>query len=213
MTIATYGQLKAALSDWLDRSDMTARIPDFVRLAEATLNKVLRSPRGIAYGSLSVAGGMRYAAAPVDMLEMLFATATDEDYPLEQVSPQQLVNLRQTRLRNPGPPRYFAVVGQRLELAPTPAAATTLDVAYFQKIPALEADGDSNWLLQYDPDVYLYTALLHGAQFLHDDRQAAVYESFLTRQITAAVSASLTMQLAPAQAGPSLSPPLPVMPQ
>jgi len=35
MALTTYTELKASIADWLNRSDLTAAIPDFISLAEA----------------------------------------------------------------------------------------------------------------------------------------------------------------------------------
>ena len=42
MALGTFTELKDAIADWLDRSDLTARIPDFIALAEARINRELR---------------------------------------------------------------------------------------------------------------------------------------------------------------------------
>ena len=39
MALGTFTELKDAIADWLDRSDLTARIPDFIALAEARINR------------------------------------------------------------------------------------------------------------------------------------------------------------------------------
>ena len=35
MAITTFSELKTAVANWLDRSDLTDRIPEFIALAEA----------------------------------------------------------------------------------------------------------------------------------------------------------------------------------
>ena len=42
MAIGTFAELKTATANWLDRSDLTDRIPEFIALAEARFNRVLR---------------------------------------------------------------------------------------------------------------------------------------------------------------------------
>ena len=42
MAISTFAELKTAAANWLDRSDLTDRIPEFIALAEARFNRVLR---------------------------------------------------------------------------------------------------------------------------------------------------------------------------
>ena len=42
MAINTYGTLQTAVANWLDRDDLSARIPEFISLAEAIFNRTLR---------------------------------------------------------------------------------------------------------------------------------------------------------------------------
>ena len=42
MAISNYTELQTAVANWLDRDDLTARIPEFIALAEARFNRVLR---------------------------------------------------------------------------------------------------------------------------------------------------------------------------
>ena len=39
-----YGELKANIAAWLDRTDLTDKIPTFISLAEAKFFRVLRCP-------------------------------------------------------------------------------------------------------------------------------------------------------------------------
>ena len=39
MALDNYANLKDAVADWLDRSDLDSRIPDFISLAEARVNR------------------------------------------------------------------------------------------------------------------------------------------------------------------------------
>ena len=42
MAIGTYAELQTAVANWLDRGDLTDRIKEFISLAEARMNRVLR---------------------------------------------------------------------------------------------------------------------------------------------------------------------------
>lgn len=189
MSLSTYGGLKAAIADWLNRSDMTARIPDFVTLATATLNKVLRDRRMVVTQDVMLSANPRWLPLPDGVLEMLWVSYLAGGVaPLERVSPERLGELRRTRFRLDGTPRFYAVVGNRLELCPTPPGPSPVELAYYAEIPPLVADGDSNWVLADEPDIYLYTALLHAAQFLHDPMMAQSARVLLDVKIAAAVS-------------------------
>src|SRR5688572_28595496 len=42
MAISTYSELKAAISDWMARGDISGNAADMVTLAEARLNRILK---------------------------------------------------------------------------------------------------------------------------------------------------------------------------
>ena len=42
MALTTYTELKAAIADFLNRDDLTTSIDDFIRLAEAQMNREVR---------------------------------------------------------------------------------------------------------------------------------------------------------------------------
>ena len=149
MALATYAGLKAAVADWLTRADLDQQIPDFIKLAEATLNKIIRSSRMTATADVTINADTRKGDLPADMIEPIYVQVkTDEDYPLEQVSPEQITVLRRSRMRaTAAAPRFYAIVGRSIEVVPTPSSQITLEVAYYQAIPTLAADADTNWLL------------------------------------------------------------------
>ena len=41
MAIGTFAELKTAIANWLDRDDLTARVPEFIALSEARINRAL----------------------------------------------------------------------------------------------------------------------------------------------------------------------------
>lgn len=208
MALSNYAELKAAVADWLTRADLEQQIPDFIKLAEATLNKVVRSSRMTASGAVTINANTRNGAAPDDMLEPIYVQlSADEDYPLEQVSPEQLTVLRRSRMRATGTPRFYAVVGRSIEVVPTPASQITLDIAYYQAVPSLAGATESNWLLDNDPDLYLYTTLLHAAPFLQDEGRASLFGNLLAQQVAAAVQQNKTVSLDNRTPGPSLTSP------
>ncbi len=43
MALTTYNELKTSVGDWLNRTDLTTVIPDFIALAEAQIERQLRT--------------------------------------------------------------------------------------------------------------------------------------------------------------------------
>ena len=194
MAITTYAELQTALGDWLNRADLDQKVPDFNRLAESTLNDVLRSADMVTQ-STSIAITSGRATLPADALEIVYAqVASSEDEPLEQITPQQLTMLRRTRTRNAANPRFYAIVGRDIVVTPTPASGS-LDLDYYQRLPVLSDSNTTNWLLTDSPHIYLYTSLLHATPFLMDDARYAVFNNTVSQQVMAAVRSQQTLAL------------------
>lgn len=194
MAITTYAELQTAIGDWLNRADLDQKIPDFIRLAESTLNDVLRSADMVTQQtSVPISSGR--ADLPADALELVYAqVAGEDDEPLEQITPQQLTMLRRTRTRDAANPRFFAIIGRKIAVTPTPTSGS-LDIDYYQRIPALTDSSNTNWLLTDAPHMYLYTSLLHATPFLMDDARYAVFQNTVSQQVMAAVKSNTTLSL------------------
>ena len=54
MALTTYTELKASIADWLNRSDLTAAIADFISLAEAQIERTLRTRQMLTRTTLTV---------------------------------------------------------------------------------------------------------------------------------------------------------------
>jgi len=207
MAITTYAELQTAIGDWLNRADLDQKIPDFIRLAESTLNDVLRSADMVASNTAAITSGR--ATLPADALEVVYVqVASTEDEPLEQITPQQLTMLRRTRTRDAANPRFFAIIGRELVVTPSPSASLSMDIDYYQRIPALTDSNTTNWLLTDAPHVYLYTSLLHATPFLMDDARYQVFNNTVSQQVMAAVKSQQTLSFDDVKsAGFSLSAP------
>src|ERR1700721_1471189 len=155
MSLVTYSDLQTAVANWLARADLAAVIPDLITLFETVANRRLRVRQQEATVSLAPANGV--ATLPGDYLVWRRVTRT-RDIPraLEFVHPSSLHALFPTLPQ--GDPRYFCIEGSNLTLGPSDDTALTFD--YFQKIANLaSAAGNTNWLWQTHPDIYLFGAL------------------------------------------------------
>ena len=70
MAINTYATLQTAVANWLDRSDLTDRIPEFIDLAEARINRALRIRLMESVSVISLVGGTKRYAIPSDYLQL-----------------------------------------------------------------------------------------------------------------------------------------------
>jgi hypothetical protein len=183
MALSTYAELKTSIGDWLNRSDLTNAIPDFISLAEAQVERTLRTRQMIVRANASF--DAQYGAVPADFLETksLKLTSTNPQTPLEFLSIDALDN-KASEYTGSGKPRFFGVVGGQCRLVPVPDATYTTELTYYAKLTKLSNSVTTNWLLTSSPDIYLYGALLQAAPYLQDDARIQVWSSLYDRAMS-----------------------------
>ena len=188
MALTTYTELKTSIGDWLNRSDLTTAIPDFISLAEAQIERTLRTRQMIVRANASF--DAQYGAVPADFLETksLKLTSTNPQTPLQFLSIDALDN-EATKYTGSGKPKFFGIVGGQFRLVPLPDSNYTTELTYYAKLSKLSNANTTNWLLTSNPDIYLYGSLLQAAPYLQDDARiqtwATLYERALNDSQTA----------------------------
>ena len=66
MAIGTYAELQTAVANWLDRGDLTERIKEFIGLAEARMNRVLRLQLMVNIDTTTLGGAAALVAGTRD---------------------------------------------------------------------------------------------------------------------------------------------------
>lgn len=183
MALTTYAELQTVIADYLDRTDLTDRIKDFITASEAEMQRRLQHWRMEARTTISA--DAQFEDVPADFLAPIRLSLDVSGYrkPLQLSSVDGLQDLRGTNNNSADYPTHYAVVGDQFEFWPTPSAATTVDVYYRQEIPALSDANTSNWLLALAPDAYLYGALKHSAPLLQEDGRLATWNSLFDQAI------------------------------
>lgn len=170
MAISTYAELVTALSNWLDRSDVSARAPEFIALAEDTINKRLRirAMENRATATVST----EYVAMPTGFLEMRnFQLNTSPKTRLDYATPENIDTFWTGSTT--GKPRFYTFIGGEIQLAPSPDGSYTAEMDYYKKWDI--ATDLTNWLLTNSPSVYLYGSLLAAEPFLKNDKRINVW--------------------------------------
>jgi hypothetical protein len=183
MALSTYAELKTSIGDWLNRSDLSATIPDFISLAEAQIERTLRTRQMIVRANASF--DSEYGTVPADFLETksLKLTSTNPIKPLEFLTMDDMDQAR-SQYTASGKPRFFTVVGNQFRIAPTPDGAYTAELIYFAKLTKLSNSVATNWLLASSPDIYLYGALLQAAPYLQDDARIQTWATLYERALS-----------------------------
>jgi hypothetical protein len=178
MALGTFTELKDAVADWLDRSDLTARIPDFITLAEARINRDLRIRPMEVRSTMETTSGQQYFNLPGGYIQMRnIQLNTNPTAPLEYITPEMLDRLYGSSAT--GKPRAYSLIGDEIQLAPIPDSAYTLEMAFYEKFTPL-GDGTSgtvttNWITKNAPDVILYGSLLEAEPFIKNDERIGLW--------------------------------------
>jgi len=196
MAISTYTELLAAAANWLARDDLTLRLPEFVSLCEAKLNRELFARQMETRSTVTVdinSSEPEFISLPdgfQSMRRLRLSSATGQPR-LEFVPNARMDEYRQACADTAGRPVYFTIVGDEIELVPTPDEAYTIEMLYRTYIPGLEANS-TNWLLTLAPDVYLYGTLLEAMPYIQNDARIQVWLTGFSSAIDGLNRLSLT---------------------
>jgi len=188
MAIGTYAELQTAVANWLDRGDLTERIKEFIDLAEARMNRVLRLQLMVNIdtttlgGAAALVAGTRDYALPSGYLQMIdFALTTDPITPLSYITPENMN--RMWAGSQLGIPRAYTILSNNssgtptptVRLGPSPAGAYTYSMMFYKKIEALGTGNTTEAMLTDNPDIYLYGALMEAEPFLMNDARVQLW--------------------------------------
>lgn len=160
MSLTTNAELETSIADWLARPDLTAFIPDFVRLFECDAARRLKVRRQATTTTLTPTSGI--ATLPTDYLGYQRVTSTSSPFQnLDYVAPSYYATYL---ISGDGVPTVFTIEGESLKVAPS--SDTPLTFSYFQRTgPVATA---LNWLFNNHVDAYLAGSLAQAAAFNKD---------------------------------------------
>lgn len=170
MALSTYAELQTAISDHLDRDDLTAHIPDFITLAEARHKRDIRIQEMITRSALTF--NARQIDLPSGLLEALnIRLLTDPVTVLTYMSPHEITRVRSEAT---GKPSHFTI-GAEIEFDIAPDQSYSGEILFYKEFTPLSDAATSNALLTRAPDAYLYAALVASAPFLMNDERIQIW--------------------------------------
>ena len=196
--INTYATLQTAVANWLDRSDLTDRIPEFIALAEARMNRTLRLAimlnvdQTTLGGATALVAGTRDYALPSGYLQMVdFHLRTSPITTLSYLTPENMN--RMWAGSQGGKPLAYTIFSDNasgtpiksVRLGPSPGSAYDYSIMFYKKIDALSDSNTTEQMLTNNPDVYLYGALLEAEPFLMNDQRVQLWATAFQESLNA----------------------------
>lgn len=173
MSIANYSELQAAVANWLERDDLTDRIPEFITLGETILNRRLRTRDMETSATIMPSTTVRYVALPAGYMELV-SFMDDLGDPLSAVDSETLESLAygQSATR----PSYYRI-SSRIDFDAVADKTYSFKFNYLKRLDI--ATDLTNAVLTNHPDCYLYSALLQSAPFIMDDERVNTWRALL----------------------------------
>ncbi|PHS03821.1 MAG: hypothetical protein COA78_17265 [Blastopirellula sp.] len=174
MPISNYSELQVEIADFLDRTDITAKAPTLITLAEAKLNRLLDLPETDA-PLTGIVGSRRIDIAALALKEpvglFLETTGLEQEITLKQdgTFPYSAVA---------GCPAFYAIDGENIDFDKPLDSAYTFRFRISARF-ALSGAIPTNDLLLKHPDVYLAAAIMWGGIWTVDIEKAGGYKALL----------------------------------
>ena len=180
MAISNYSELKAAIADWLNRSDLTDSIPDFIALAETRHKRDFKIRRMETRVTASTIADSEFYTLPDNYVAMRnIQLNTDPKTPLEYLTPEQMDRIYAGSAT--GKPKAFSIIGNNIQLRPIPDSVYEIEILYFKHFTALSDSNTTNDMLTHHPDAYLYGALVEAEPYLQNDKRIQVWSGYYDR--------------------------------
>lgn len=170
MSLGTYPDLQNQIANWLARDDLTAYIPDFIRLFECAAMRRLKVRPQETSTTLTPTSGV--ATLPTDYLGHRRVTWTGSNRAeLTYVAPPLLQFYYPSQPA--GTPSIFTIEGSSIKVMPSDD--TSLEFDYYARTAALSSA--LNWLYSNHPDAYLFGSLAEANAFNKDVDPAGLWKA------------------------------------
>ena len=172
-----YKDIVVASQAYTDRYDaeMAVTIPAFTKVVEAKINNALRTGDQSVRAQIWLRSGEEYYGLPCDWggardVEILHK-GEQHGRTLVYLAPEEMNKLT----RQHGEHNYYTIIAGQIQVAP-PADNQVLEVVYYQRLPELKEDDDTNWLTEKNPDAYIFGLCTEISAFAKDPMQFEVWK-------------------------------------
>jgi hypothetical protein len=179
MALDSYTNLKAAVADFANRTDLTTPIVDCITLAEARLYDLMILKDFESDETLTLTTGQNYVALPAGFISpiKLWLIVSTVRVPLQFVLPQELPYDTDNNQ-----PQYWAIDGANVRFD-CPASENFSARLRCVKKSNLSGSVTTNYLLTRRPDIYLAASLVELARYTRDVDLFNTWESKLLKAV------------------------------
>ena len=170
-----YKEIVDIAQSYTDRYDeeLVNAMPAFTRIVEGKINNALRTGEQSVRAQIWLKRDEEYYTLPCDWggardVEIL-KRGEQHGRTLVYLSPEEMNKVRRTRDSSvEGRHNYYTIIAGQIQVAP-PTDNEVLEIVYYQRLPALMNEEDSNWLTEKNPDAYVFGLCTEIGAFAKDE--------------------------------------------
>jgi hypothetical protein len=182
----TYDSLLVDIRRYLERGFTQAsdqivfdQLPRLITLAERRIARELKIEGFIRAITTPLSIGVSTYLKPDRWRDTISMTVNGT--PIQTRSYEYLRNYWPDEAQTASPQFYADYDYANWLIAPTPNAASTLEVLYYEQPALLGPTLQSNWLTEYAPELVLYASLLEATPFLKNDERVQLWQGLYDR--------------------------------
>ena len=182
----TYDSLLVDIRRYLERGFTQAsdqivfdQLPRLITLAERRIARELKIEGFIRAITTPLSIGVSTYLKPDRWRDTISMTVNGT--PIQTRSYEYLRNYWPDEAQTASPKFYADYDYANWLIAPTPNAASTLEILYYEQPALLGPTLQSNWLTEYAPELVLYASLLEATPFLKNDERVQLWQGLYDR--------------------------------
>jgi len=175
MAISTYTELKSAITDYMERSELSGKAEEWITLAEARLNRKLESVEA----DVSLTGTVNSRSIDISSYSVIEGIALfllDDDGDEIELTKRPEGTFPQTT--DTDEPEIWALDGDSIDFDCKLDQAYTFRFRYVGRF-ALSDTAPTNSLLTNHPDVYLAACIVWGGMYTQNPDMVVGYKALL----------------------------------
>jgi hypothetical protein len=175
---ATYSDLKSEIVERIGRAALASKADTFISLAEAKLNRSLKSIKKETETSFTLAQGADQITLPADFVSVIHVSIVISNVRIEMTQIDVPDAMKWQIVT--GIPQFYAIDATSIQFDFTANQAYTIWLRYFQKL-ALSDASPTNWLLTDHPDLYLSASLVEAYKYMRNLEAASAFQGEMDR--------------------------------
>ena len=172
-----YATLQTTIADWVDYDHDDVRLPTFILLAEARMNRHLETLGLTCVGHATGDGVATDFDLPADWSRG--RTISVANAALTYATPAYWVSAVNKEAFSV--PAIYTLDGSKIRIYAAPGEDVDIRFSYHRKVPPLTDTEPTNWVLINHPDLYVKGALTEAFLSAQDEARAQVYAQEFSR--------------------------------